>query len=106
MPDQPVPAPVPKPAPKPAPKPPASELKEYSLTEELWREYDFSFNGATRTYRIDNPVKLFLRKTGNDSGTTHRVLDSEGIVHCVPAPGVWGCVLRWQNKDPNKPVTF
>lgn len=30
----------------------------------------------------------------------------EGIVHCVPAPGFQGCVLRWKSKDSNKPVEF
>lgn len=65
-----------------------SDLIKSDLTgTEKWREYDF----GGRTYRIDNPVTLFFRK----AGTTHRVVDSNGIVHCVPAPGHFGCVLRW-----------
>lgn len=75
-----------------------SELTKADLTTELWREYDFS----RRVYRIDAPVALFFR-TG---GTTHRVVTTDGIVHCVPAPGVGGCVLRWQSKDISVPVSF
>jgi hypothetical protein len=66
-------------------------MKENSLLTETYREYDFQ----GRVYRIDNPVTLFTR----EGGTTHRVLDSEGIVHCLPIPGSHGCVLRWKNKD-------
>jgi hypothetical protein len=38
--------------------------------------------------------------------TTHRVADIDGIVHCVPAPGEYGCVLRWQPRDAKEPVQF
>jgi hypothetical protein len=55
---------------------------------EEWREYDF----GNRVYRIDNPVSVHFRPLGS----THRVLDASGITHCVPAPGVVGCVLRWK----------
>lgn len=75
-----------------------SEMKELDITTELWREYDF----GGRTYRIDSPVKLFLR----EGGTTHRVVDSNNIAHCVPAPGEHGCVLRWENKNKTVPVNF
>lgn len=54
---------------------------------EAWREYDF----MGRVYRIDNPVLVQFR----ENGSTHRVTDETGIVHCVPAPGTVGCVLRW-----------
>lgn len=73
-------------------------MKEYDLTSELWREYDFTDS----TYRINNPVKLFLY----EDSTTHRVLDDKGIVHCLPAPGRNGCVVRWKSKDPLKSVSF
>lgn len=76
----------------------STSLKEYDLTKEEWREYDF--NG--RVYRIDNPISLYLRV----NGTTHRVVDNKGIAHCVPAPGQHGCVLRWLNKNPLTPVNF
>lgn len=55
---------------------------------EEWREYDFD----GRCYRIDSPVSVEFR----EGSTTHRVTDSAGIVHCVPAPGQIGCVLRWK----------
>lgn len=73
-------------------------LKEYDISTERWREYDF----GGRVYRINKPKTLFLRL----AGTTHRVLDFDGIVHCVPTVGVQGCVLRWENYDPDKPVNF
>lgn len=74
-------------------------LLEHDLSTEQWREYDFS----GREYRIEEPKKLFTRPSG---GTTHRVVDKDNIVHCLPAPGHQGCVLRWLSKDPNKPVNF
>ena len=64
-----------------------SGLKEISLDGvEEWREYDFD----GRVYRIDRPVKVYL------GTTSHRVVGSDGVVHCVPAPGLQGCVLRWK----------
>jgi hypothetical protein len=76
----------------------ASEFVESNLRVEQYREYDFE----GRVYRIANPSKLFVRK----GGSTHRILDNDGVVHCVPAPGVKGCVLRWKPVDPSKPVDF
>ena len=73
-------------------------MKESDLTVEEWREYDY----GGRVYRIEWPVKLYLR----EGGKTHRVLDKDGVIHCMPAPGEQGCVLRWKSKDPNKPVEF
>lgn len=71
-------------------------MDERDLTKELWREYDF----GGRTYRVDTPVRLWI-------GTTmHRVLDSKGIVHCAPAPGEKGCIVRWQPKNGAEPVQF
>lgn len=64
-------------------------LRKIELTGvEEWREYDFT----GRVYRITTPVRVEFR----ENGATHRVTDAEGIVHCVPAPGVVGCVLRWK----------
>lgn len=70
------------------------DLKDIST--EAWREYEF----GGRTYRIDNPKTLYV---GN---TTHRVVGEDGIVHCVPAPGRYGCVLRWIGKDGGPDVSF
>jgi hypothetical protein len=75
-----------------------SDLKKYDVTVELYREYNF----GGRVYKIDEPVDLYMHKGGN----THRVVDSKGIVHCLPAPGVQGCVLRWKSKNPGVPVVF
>ena len=72
-------------------------MKEYDLTDELYREYDL----GTRNYKINKPLKLFVR----EGGTTHRVLDSDGIVHCIPFPAP-GVVLRWAPRDCTKPVAF
>lgn len=57
---------------------------------EDWREYDF----GGRVYRIEAPISVQFRS----GGETHRVTDGAGIVHCVPAPGVNGCVLRWKGR--------
>lgn len=73
-------------------------MKEFDLSKEIWREYDF----GGRVYRITHPITLYLRP----DGTTHRVLDLEGIVHCVPSVGHMGCVLRWKNLDEKNPINF
>jgi hypothetical protein len=73
-------------------------LNEKSLETEQYREYDFQ----GRIYKIENPVKLYNRT----NGTTHRVVDKDGVVHCLPAPGHLGCVLRWKTKDEKVPVNF
>lgn len=66
------------------------------LSDEQYREYDFP-NG--RLYRIENPKTLFV------GSTCHRVVDSQGMVHCMLFPGN-GVVLRWKPRDPNNPVKF
>lgn len=68
------------------------------ISHELWREYDF----CDRVYRINNPKELYYRP----GGTTHRVTDGDGVSHCVPAPGFYGCVLRWKNPPDMAPVQF
>lgn len=73
-------------------------LDERSLEVELWREYDF----GGRVYHLDDPKKLVTRP----GGTTHRVVDYAGVVHCVPAPGINGCVLRWKSRSSLTPVDF
>jgi len=75
-----------------------SDLIEKDISTEAWREYDFS----NRVYKIYDPKKLFYR----DGGSTHRVVDKDGEVHCVPAPGYFGCVLRWSTKNKEVPVDF
>lgn len=77
----------------------ADAPKGKDLTSEAWREYDwFPPGGKERvTYRISDPVALFV---GN---TTHRVVDSKQVVHCVPNVGHMGCALRWKAR-PGKPI--
>lgn len=71
------------------------------ISSEQWREYQWHIGaGQNITYRITDPVALYV---GN---TTHRVLDSEGVVHCVPNVGHFGCALRWKVKDGATPVRF
>ena len=59
------------------------------ISGEEWREYDLP--GRPEAYRIAHPVALLFR----DGGSTHRIIDRSGVAHCVPAPGVFGCVVRW-----------
>lgn len=76
----------------------SSDLTTSDLTKEEYREYDF----GGRVYRIESPKTLYMRK----GGSTHRVLDAAGVVHCIPAPGVGGCALRWKPKNADEPVQF
>lgn len=77
-------------------------LKQFSLTDEQWREYVFGFGEERTTYRIDNPMTLVLAK----GGKIHRVVDDKGVVHCCPAVGEKGCILRWQVKEGCDYVAF
>lgn len=67
------------------------------ISSEVWREYSYPDGtpNGTLKYKIHNPVRMFMRA----GGTTHRVLDGDGIVHVVPAPGHNGCVLRYRPRD-------
>lgn len=86
------------------------EQREYDISKEMWREYDF----GGRVYRINKPVTLiFYYRTSPfiplgfaQQSDTHRIVDAGGIAHCVPRPGIDGCVVRWKNADPDKPVNF
>ena len=76
-----------------------STIGPLDLRDEEYREYDF----GGRVYRIDNPVELYYR----EGGFTHRVVDANGIAHCVPAPGGRDkCVLRWKSRAGVAPVAF
>lgn len=66
-----------------------SDMKEIKVAGvEEWREYDFD----GRVYRIENPTLVQFKP----DSSTHRVTDAAGVVHCVPAPGHFGCILRWK----------
>ena len=80
-----------------------SNLNEYDISTELYRTYRMINKvGQQVDYRIDGPITLFIRP----GGSTHRVLDKAGIVHCVPAPEMFGSVIIWENKDSKKPCEF
>lgn len=75
-----------------------NELTAHDISCEEWREYDW----VGRVYRIERPVTLYLKS----DGTIHRVLDEDGVVHCVPTVGERGCALRWKNKPGHAPAEF
>ncbi len=65
-----------------------------SLEDEEYREYRYpDGQGGMQTVTIRNPTRLHVGKT------THRILGSDGLVRCVPAPGQLGCYLVWKPKD-------
>lgn len=85
-------------------------MLEFDISKEEWREYDFVSLTPTgkeihRIYRINKPVKLFIYPKERNK-TTHRVVDADGVAHCTPTVGFSGCIVRWKNNDPNKPVNF
>lgn len=53
-----------------------------------------------QTYKIENPVTLIFRK----GGSTHRVVDANGLVHCYPAPETGKSILQWKAKEGKSPV--
>lgn len=77
-------------------------LKEFDISHEIWREYDFTGGGVHRIYRIENPKLLFIR----EGGSTHRIVDANGVTHLCPGPGFRGCIIRWKNPPGEKPVNF
>ena len=79
-----------------------SDLSSRDISHELWREYEWVSEGVVRVYRIESPVSLFTRP----GGTTHRVVDADGVAHCIPAVGYMGCALRWKNPKDTEPVRF
>lgn len=76
-------------------EPDPNELIEHEL-DELWREYEWADkHGNYVSHRIEKPLRLYIRR----GGSTHRILDADGTAHCVPAPEVYGCVLKWESKN-------
>lgn len=68
------------------------------ISAEQWREVDT----GDRRYRIEKPQVLIIRK----GGSTHRVVDSEGVAHCYASPESGKTILRWKNKEGKTPVNF
>lgn len=78
-------------------------MKEFDLRKEKEREYEFTdIHGNVIVYKIDSPVKLVL----SNSGTSHRIVDSKGIIHLVPSPSKYGCILRWTPRNKEEPIQF
>lgn len=75
-----------------------------NLNDELYREYEWRdpVTGEAIIYKIDKPVALYYER----GHTCHRVVDSKGVTHCIPAVGYFGCVLRWKVKPNENPVAF
>ena len=61
------------------------------ISNERWREIYFLKTG--KIYKISFPKTLIIRK----GGSTHRVVDSDGIVHCYVAPELGETVIKWKN---------
>lgn len=76
-------------------------LGPFDVSTERYREYYWPETG--QSYRINDPVALYRR----EGGTTHRVVDITGMVHCVPCgkdhPNT---IIRWLNKDLSVPVNW
>lgn len=82
-------------------------VKRYTLDGVIYREYEWIYDDDDeaeyiRIYRIDDPVAFYWAP----GHTTHRVLDKNGTVHIVPAPGEKGCVLRYAKAYGEDPVRF
>jgi hypothetical protein len=79
-----------------------NQLISNDLSGEEYREYHFGKGGDHWVHRIDGPKTLYRRS----GGTTHRVLDAEGLVHIVPCIGPMGCVVTFKPRDSANPVQF
>ena len=78
----------------------STKLNAGDLSDEASRTYLFA---SGRKYTILEPKTLYTRP----GGTTHRVVDAAGVVHCVAFPGPNGdTVLTWSPRSNNKPVAF
>lgn len=63
------------------------EYQVRDISTEEWREYVLDTACGEKIYRIDKPLALVTRQ----GGTTHRIVDDQGITHCLPAGGP----IRW-----------
>lgn len=79
-----------------------SQYFTHDIRDELYREVlTLDSEGKVKTrYRIDKPRTLIIR----EGGTTHKVIDADGLVHMYHyVPGV---IVRWMPKNKTKPVKF
>jgi hypothetical protein len=91
---------------KPAPPKLPEGYTSHDISDEAWREIHFMSADASAgrglVYRIENPVTLIIRK----GGSTHRVIDAKGEVHCYVAPESGKTVIRWGNRPGKAAVRF
>lgn len=82
-------------------KPP---LQKHDISAEEWRQYEWidPATGKQVRYRITDAVEVYMYV----GSKTHRVVDKDGVAHCVPSVGMYGCVLKWKNKPGIPPVQF
>lgn len=69
------------------------------ISSEEWRQVELEGNLKVH---IQHPQTLIIRK----GGSTHRVIDKEGVVHCYAAPETGKSVIRWKSKEGEPPVKF
>ena len=79
------------------------ELRSHDISSEKWREYiDYDGDGAVLArIPIRNPKTLITRP----GGSTHRIVDAEGIVHIVEFPRA-GRVVVYEPGTQEKPCLF
>jgi hypothetical protein len=78
---------------------PDSKYITADISDELYREV---VRPDGTVYRINNPKTLIIRK----GGSTHRVVDADGLVHCYAAPESGVTILRWKAREGLDPVKF
>jgi hypothetical protein len=73
------------------------DLKGFDISHEIYREY--LVPGRSESYVIDYPLALMIRP----GGASHRVIDKDGLAHCIPMAGT---IVRWFNGEGEPPCTF
>lgn len=76
-----------------------NEYIKADIRKELVRKI---FTSKGLEYTINEPVTLIIRK----GGSTHRVVDATGQVHCYPAPETGHSIISWIPRDKVEPVQF
>ena len=87
------------------PKPPLAfedmpqidRLTLMNISDETVRTY---YTMGVKVHEIVDPIAVYIRP----GGTTHRVVDSTGLVHCVAFPNMGRTTFTWRNHDQTTPV--
>jgi hypothetical protein len=73
------------------------------ISMESWRRYSWPGAPSPASYTIQDPVGLYY----HEGGTTHRVVDIRGVVHCVPCGRLHPhTVITWETKFGQPPVRW